>query len=524
MGRHLARRLVQIGVTDVFSVPGDFNLTLLDHLIAEPRLNLIGCCNELNAGYAADGYARSRGVSACVVTFTVGGLSVINAISGAYSRNLPVICIVGGPNSNDYGTNRILHHTIGLPDFTQELRCFQAVTAFQAVVNHLEDAHELIDRAISTALKKSKPVYISISCNLPAIPHASFLGEDPVPFSLIPKQSNQVGLEAAVEAAAELLNAAAKPVLIGGPDIRLANARRVFVEISDACGYAVGVVPSGKGLVPEDHPKFVTTGSEIVQSGADAYLFVGVPVYNDLVVFKQEMAVIVQPERVAIANGPAFGCIVMNEFLKALTEKLTPNSAAYEEHVNSSNPEQEDADDHEQATDHVKAKVLFKHMEKMLSSETALITETGKWWKFSQKLKLPNGCGYEYGSSMGWSVGASLGYAQGDPNTRVIACVEDRKFQETVQDVSTMMRCGQKSIFFIVVVINENHYCCKRWDYTGIVDAIHNGEGECWTTKVSCEDELVQAIEAATGEKKDCMCFIEVAVGHETVEPDQASQ
>lgn len=131
LGRHLARRLVEIGVKDVFSVPGDFNLTLLDHLIAEPGLNLIGCCNELNAGYAADGYARSRGVGACVVTFTVGGLSVINAIAGAYSENLPVICIVGGPNSNDYGTNRILHHTIGLPDFTQELRCFQTVTCYQ---------------------------------------------------------------------------------------------------------------------------------------------------------------------------------------------------------------------------------------------------------------------------------------------------------------------------------------------------------------------------------------------------------
>lgn len=131
LGRHLANRLVQIGVTDVFSVPGDFNLTLLDHLIAEPGLNNIGCCNELNAGYAADGYARSRGVGACVVTFTVGGLSVLNAIAGAYSENLPIICIVGGPNTNDYGTNRILHHTIGLPDFTQELRCFQPVTCFQ---------------------------------------------------------------------------------------------------------------------------------------------------------------------------------------------------------------------------------------------------------------------------------------------------------------------------------------------------------------------------------------------------------
>lgn len=131
LGRHLARRLVQVGVTDIFTVPGDFNLTLLDHLIAEPELTNIGCCNELNAGYAADGYARSRGVGACVVTFTVGGLSVINAIAGAYSENLPVLCIVGGPNSNDYGTNRILHHTIGLPDFSQELRCFQAVTCHQ---------------------------------------------------------------------------------------------------------------------------------------------------------------------------------------------------------------------------------------------------------------------------------------------------------------------------------------------------------------------------------------------------------
>lgn len=131
LGGFLARRLVQIGVTDMFTVPGDFNLTLLDHLIAEPSLKNVGCCNELNAGYAADGYARCRGVGACVVTFTVGGLSILNAIAGAYSENLPVICIVGGPNTNDYGANRILHHTIGLLDFSQELRCFQAVTCYQ---------------------------------------------------------------------------------------------------------------------------------------------------------------------------------------------------------------------------------------------------------------------------------------------------------------------------------------------------------------------------------------------------------
>lgn len=59
------------------------------------------------------------------------------------------------------------------------------INLFQAIVNNLEDAHEQIDKAISTALKQSKPVYISISCNLPGIPHPTFTRE-PIPFALSP--------------------------------------------------------------------------------------------------------------------------------------------------------------------------------------------------------------------------------------------------------------------------------------------------------------------------------------------------
>ncbi|RLN34426.1 Thiamine pyrophosphate enzyme, C-terminal TPP-binding [Panicum miliaceum] len=337
LGRHLARRLVQVGVSDVFAVPGDFNLTLLDHLIAEPGLRLVGCCNELNAGYAADGYARARGVGACTVTFTVGGLSVLNAIAGAYSENLPLICIVGGPNSNDYGTNRILHHTIGLPDFSQELRCFQPVTCHQAVVNNLDDAHEQVDRAISTALKESKPVYISVSCNLPGLPHPTFK-RDPVPYYLAPRLSNKLGLEAALQATVAFLDKAVKPVMVAGPKLRVAKAGDAFVQLSEASGYAM-----------------------------------------------------------------------------------------------------------------------------------------------------------QYGS-IGWSVGALLGYAQGATGKR-------------------------KSIIFLInnggytieVEIHDGPYnVIKNWNYTGLVDAIHNGEGNCWTAKVACEEELTAAIHTATGEKKDCLCFIEV--------------
>ncbi|XP_068644203.1 pyruvate decarboxylase 1-like [Aristolochia californica] len=534
LGRHLARRLVQIGVRDVFAVPGDFNLTLLDHLIAEPDLNLVGCCNELNAGYAADGYARAKGVGACVVTFTVGGLSILNAIAGAYSENLPLICIVGGPNSNDYGTSRILHHTIGLPDFTQELRCFQTVTCYQAVVNNLEDAHEMIDTAVSTALKESKPVYISISCNLPAIPHPTFTRE-PVPFCISPRVSNQMGLEAAVEAAAEFLTKAVKPVLVGGPKLRVAKAGNAFLELAEASGYAVAVMPSAKGLVPETLPRFIGTYwgavstafcAEIVES-ADAYLFAG-PIFNDYssvgysLLIKKEKAIIVQPERVVIGNGPAFGCVLMKDFLQALAKRIKCNTTAFENYRRIFVPPGVPLES--KPRESLRVNVLFKHIQEMLTGETAVIAETGDSWFNCQKLKLPDGCGYEFQmqyGSIGWSVGATLGYAQAAKDKRVIACIGDGSFQVTAQDVSTMLRCGQNTIVFLInnggytieVEIHDGPYnVIKNWDYTGLVDAIHNGEGKCWTTKVQYEEELKEAIATATGKKKDCLCFIEVIV------------
>jgi pyruvate decarboxylase len=200
LGGHLARRLVQVGVSDV---PGDFNLTLLVR------------------GMLQRAQRRVRGVGACAVTFTMG---VLNAIAGAYSENLPVICIVGGPNSNDYGTNRARpppHH--GPPRLLAGAALLPARHLPPGrLVNNLDDAHEQIDLAISTALKESKPVYISVSCNdLPGIPHPTFT-HDPVPYFLVPRASNQTGLEAA----AAFLDKAMKPVMVAGATRASCRRRR----------------------------------------------------------------------------------------------------------------------------------------------------------------------------------------------------------------------------------------------------------------------------------------------------------
>lgn len=70
VGDYLAERLSQIGIVHHPVVPGDYNLILLDKLQAHPKLQEIGCTNELNCSLAAEGYARANGVAACVVTTT----------------------------------------------------------------------------------------------------------------------------------------------------------------------------------------------------------------------------------------------------------------------------------------------------------------------------------------------------------------------------------------------------------------------------------------------------------------------
>jgi len=65
---YIFKRLQQNGVNHVFGVPGDYMLKALDHVKAT-GVKWTGTCNELNAGYAADGYARINGLGALFTTY-----------------------------------------------------------------------------------------------------------------------------------------------------------------------------------------------------------------------------------------------------------------------------------------------------------------------------------------------------------------------------------------------------------------------------------------------------------------------
>jgi len=209
-----------------------------------------------------------------------------------------------------------------------------------------------------------------------------------------------------VEATAKFLNNATKPVMVGGPMMRISKASETFMEMADASGYAIAMLPSAKGMVSENHPHFIGTYwgvastsfcAEIVES-ADAYLFAG-PLFNDVVtlgyslLIKKEKAITVLPNRVIIGNGPTFGNISMKDFFKALTKRLERNATAIENYRRISVPDGFPIQC--KPNEALRINVLFRHIEKMLSCDSAVIAECGDAWFNSQKLKLPQGCGYE---------------------------------------------------------------------------------------------------------------------------------
>src|ERR1700740_200314 len=238
VGSYLARRLQQIGLKHHFAVAGDFNLALLDHLLTVKELEQVYCCNELICGYSAEGYARACGAAAAVVTFSVGGLSAINAIGGAYAENLPVILVSGAPNSNDRATEHLIHHTLATHDWSYQLEIAKKLTCAAVSVTSAEDAPHQIDHAIRSALREKKPAYIEIACNIAAAPCAA---PGPVSAVVSEEPSDPATLEAALSTAVESLNGKKKPVLLIGSKLRAAGAEKEAVELAEALGCAVVV-------------------------------------------------------------------------------------------------------------------------------------------------------------------------------------------------------------------------------------------------------------------------------------------
>src|SRR5215831_5660107 len=157
---HVLGRLKSTGIDHIFGVPGDYAFPVEDAIMNFPGIEWVGCCNELNAAYAADGYARIHGLAAVNTTYGVGELSAINAIAGAYAENLPVFHLVGMPNMTIQAGHALVHHTLGNGEFDLFRKMAEPVACASAIMTPQNVAYET-ERLIAEALYHRRPVYMS---------------------------------------------------------------------------------------------------------------------------------------------------------------------------------------------------------------------------------------------------------------------------------------------------------------------------------------------------------------------------
>jgi pyruvate decarboxylase/indolepyruvate decarboxylase len=533
IGSYLAKRLEEMGIEHYFAVPGDFNLMLLDELLKNDNLKQIGSSNELNAAYAAEGYARVKGAGA-IVTFNVGAFSAINGIAGAYAERLPVIFISGGFNTNDPIQGNIPHHTLGIKDLDYQYDMISKITCDAAQILHEKDAPHLIDRVICNVLTKRLPGYIEIPCNIFNAPCT-----EPIPLESLfnPPQTDSKAIQSAINTATNLIENSNTHILLAGPHLRSHGAINAFKELAEALGCAVTVQPSAKSFFPENHPQFIgvywgNVSSQDCQKIVEEsdLIIAGGPVYTDYstvgwtAIPDENKTINARPSRVVFPDSEHIG-IQLADFLKALAKKVKKNKNSLEKfnQIRSQKEQIKTADPNDSLT----RIEMINQIHSLIDSKSTLFVESGDSWFNTMYMDLPNDAKYEIEmqwGSIGWSVPAVFGYSLGNIHDgRVLAIIGDGSFQFTAQELSNMIRYNQNCILFIVnnrsyvveSVIHEGPYnYIKNWDYAGLMDVLNAEEGQGLGVTAKTNGELTEAIRKAKNHKEGPV-LIECQIDHD---------
>ncbi|WP_026692358.1 alpha-keto acid decarboxylase family protein [Peribacillus kribbensis] len=532
VGEFLFDCLKNEGVTEIFGVPGDFNFSLLDTLEKYEDIQFINGRNELNAGYAADAYARLRGLSAMITTFGVGEMSACNSVAGAYSENVPLIHIAGSPKSQEQQEKKLLHHTLMDGDFDVFHRMYEQITIYSAKVTP-ENAALEIPKAINMAKVHQKPVYLVMAIDQvteKVVPHLE-AEEDA-------KTTSSASLHQAGEHAQALLSQAKNAVILTD---NMAYRKRLggkVKELAEGMNAPVAALMQGKGGFDETHPFFIGVysgefGDENVRrivEEADVIISVGL-IRSDMNMAKYTASldsarmIDIHPEFTKIGAAQYMN-LMAEDMLEALAgikftqEAPEPARFPYEEVT-------------EFQEEPIQAKYYYPRIQKMLKSQDILVVETGTFTYGMSQIRLPKGADYiaQGGwQSIGYATPAAFGASVAAKDRRVILFTGDGSLQLTVQEISSMLANGCKPIIF---VLNNQGYTIEKylnvqveiekqdyndiplWNYTKLTEVFG---GEAYTAAVKTMGELDSAIEAA--EQQDQLAIIELQTSESMDAPE----
>jgi indolepyruvate decarboxylase len=500
---YLIRRLAEQGADHVFGIPGDYVLSFFKKLEESP-LRTICTSDEQGAGFAADAYARIRGLGVLCITYAVGGLKVTNAVAQAFAERSPLVVISGAPGIGERRHNGLLHHKIR--NFDSQEKIFAELTVGTAVLNDPATAGAEIDRVLALAQMHSRPVYIEIPRDMV---DAKITSDRK--YALPVDESDADVLHFAVSEAAERIKAAVRPVILAGVELHRFGLQNVLVDFVNATGIPVAATITGKSVFPESDPSYIgvyegAMGRDSVREyveQSDCVLLLGAMLSDinlgiNTAHIDRSSSIYAAKDRIGVGFRSYDG-IRMEDFLQGLAARpWTKRAPSVVEHPEHPGP-------FEASGKPMTVAALFHQLNAFLEDDMVVVADPGDALFGAEDLYIHDGAHFlapAYYCSLGFAVPAAIGVTAAAPHLRSLVLVGDGAFQMTGMELSTAARYGMNPI---VVVFDNDGYGTERpmldgafndvhrWNFARIPEVLGTGLG----IKVETEAEMAAALERA---------------------------
>ncbi|KAH3671291.1 hypothetical protein OGAPHI_000514 [Ogataea philodendri] len=507
-GEYIFRRIELLGVKSVFGVPGDFNLGLLEHIYST-NVQWYGGCNELNAGYAADGYARaSHKFGVLVTTFGVGSLSAMNACCGAWSEFVPLLHIVGATSTAQQLSGQLIHHvapksTLSRPvNHSIYAEMVEPIACKVESIMSLDKAPEKFDYLLKEIIDTKKPGYLFLPCDLVDKPVDASRLETVDLFKPIEPVPNGLAYQIASLVLSKLYSSA-RPVVLGDiltDRFGLTETLRNFVQATKIPNLSTFM---GKSILDETLPWYVgeyngnvsnPDSQKFVQS-CDLMLHVGnypneinsghYTFYQNIndVIYMNHEGVTIGGRRVNVSFVYVLPLVLKMLNVFKLKPFRIPSLNREIKQVQSNTP--------------ISQTQLISSLQKMVKEDDTLVVDTGTVMFGLPDLQLPKNTrliGQHFYLSIGMALPCSFGVAvaqrENGSNSRLILLEGDGAAQMTIQELSAFIKYGFSPL---ILVLNNSGYTVERaikgpmreyndampnWKWTRILEVFGSNDSE----------------------------------------------
>lgn len=508
LGEYLLKKLQSYGVDHIFGIPGDYVVQLFD-LIEKSPIQHIGTTREETAGFAADAYARTKGMGAVCVTYGVGGLSMINAVTAAYAEKSPLVIISGSPAIKERGEDALLHHKGR--DFHTQQRIYEEITVASAFLDDPFTAFNEIDRVLDAVYRHKRPGYIELPRD-----RVSTQGTRYQRPSIGENQSDPEMLDAALVDAIAFINQSESPIILAGAELHRFGCQSKLFSLAEEKQIPVVTTLLGKSVMPEAHPLYLgiyggaMSRDEVTMlvETSDCVIILGAFMTDvNLGIYTAKLersrCIYATSDRIAVRYS-TYEDVTFEDFIDNLCSPQLRERGDIDLEWVMEVPEPFKMVPDQPLT----MRRLFQQLNLLLCEDMIVIPDVGDSLWGAADLRLPARTDFialAYYTSMGFAVPAAIGAQLGNPIARPLVIVGDGAFQMTGTELSTTIRYGLNPI---VLILNNRGYGTVRpfidgsfndienWNYTRVPEVF--GSGIAFATRT--EGEFETAMKAAFAE------------------------